>query len=212
MIWHDVTLPIADGMTVWPGDPPVSVRPLRALGSGDPCNVAALRLGSHSGTHVDAPVHYLSGGGTVDALPLDVLLGPCRVVEFDVASFIDRGDLEGLGCAAGERLLFKTRNSAHLAGGSGRFSSDYVSLTIAAAAFLAECGIALVGIDYLSIEAFAAAQHPVHRMLLGHNIVILEGLDLSAIAPGRYQLICLPLRLEGGDGAPARVLLGDDRD
>jgi len=204
--WIDVTVPIRAGMVAYEGDPPVTVtRPL-SIAAGAPANVSAITLSSHTGTHVDAPAHFLDGAGTLDEVPLGALLGPALVVEALDAPVIDRWQCARLDLAGVDRVLFRTRNSSLWQ--REEFVRDYVALDLDAARELIERGIRLVGIDYLSIEAFEARGHPVHKLLLGAGVVILEGLDLSAVAPGRYELICLPLRLARGDGAPCRVLLG----
>lgn len=202
--WIDVTVPIHPGMVVYEGDPGVRVTSALALERGDPANVSLLALGSHTGTHVDAPRHFIPGGGTVDGLPLDVLLGRARVLACPPGP-IAAETVAGAGPRRGSRLLFKTGNSALWE--RARFVRDYQALTLEAARLLVEAGVALVGIDYLSIEGFGAPGHPVHRCLLGAGTLILEGLDLSAVAPGEYELCCLPLRIRDGDGAPARALL-----
>lgn len=202
--WVDVTVPIHADMVVFEGDPPVEVRVALSRDRGDAANVSRLTLGSHTGTHVDAPLHFISGGAPVDALPLDVLIGPARVVACPTGP-IEPDTVAAANLVGEQRVLFKTSNSGLWA--AGRFARDYQSMTLEAAGELMRAGVALVGIDYLSIESFQASGHPVHRRLLGAGIVVLEGLDLSAIAPGRYELVCLPLRIRGGDGAPARVLL-----
>ncbi|MBI2468338.1 MAG: cyclase family protein [Candidatus Rokubacteria bacterium] len=202
--WIDVTVPIHPGMVVYEGDPGVRVTSVLALERGDPANVSLLALGSHTGTHVDAPSHFIAGGGTVDGLPLDVLLGRARVLACPPGPIVAE-TVAGAGARRGSRLLFKTGNSALWE--RARFVRDYQALTLEAARLLVEAGVALVGIDYLSIEGFGAPGHPVHRCLLGAGTVILEGLDLSAVAPGEYELCCLPLRVREGDGAPARALL-----
>ncbi len=200
--WIDVSVPIEAGMVVYEGDPPVEVTAALAIARGDPANVSRLVLGSHTGTHVDAPAHFLPGGAGVDELPPEWLVGPARVVECPPGPV---GAETVADARAGERLLLKTRNSARWA--LGRFARDYQALTPEAARALVAAGVRLVGIDYLSVEAFGAPGHPVHRCLLAAGVVIVEGLDLSAVRAGAYELCCLPLRLRAGDGAPARVLL-----
>jgi arylformamidase len=190
----DISLPIGPDTPVWPGDPPVLVEPVTRVAAGDPADVSRLVLGTHTGTHVDPPAHFLPGTATVDALPLDVLVGPAVVAEFP-AGPIDRAALE-LATPPSEgspRLLLKT-------------GGDAGSLTPDGAAWLVERGVRLVGADTLSIEP-ATADYPVHRILLGAGVVIVEGLDLTAVTPGSYQLVCLPLRIVDGDGAPARAVL-----
>jgi arylformamidase len=172
---------------------------------GDPANVSLLRFGSHTGTHVDAPAHFVDGGAGVDALALDVLIGRTLVAELTAPAVVERADLAALPLEGHTRLLLKTRNSALWEAPS--FSRDYVALSVDAARFLVERGLRLVGIDYLSIEGYAATGHPVHTTLLGAGLVILEGLDLRRVTPGVYELICLPLALAGADGAPCRAVL-----
>lgn len=205
--WIDVTLPIHPGMVVYEGDPPVRITPAAALARGDPANVSRLDLGSHTGTHVDAPRHFIAGGATVDQLPLAALLGPARVVECAHGPIGPEIVAEALGAPRRPdpaRLLFKTGNSGLW--GRGHFVRDYQSLTLEAAHALVEAGVVLVGVDYLSVERFGR-EHPVHRCLLAAGVVILEGLDLGAVTAGWYELCCLPLRIREGDGAPARALL-----
>jgi arylformamidase len=201
--WIDVTVPIHPGMVVYEGDPPVEVTAALSLERGDPANVSRLALGSHTGTHVDAPCHFVPGGAGVDRLPLGVLLGPARVVACPPGP-IGTATVGGQ-TSRGERLVLKTGNSALW--GRERFAADYQALTLDAARALVRAGVGLVAIDYLSIEAFGAPGHPVHRCLLEAGIVVLEGLDLSGVEPGGYELCCLPLRIRDGDGAPARALL-----
>jgi arylformamidase len=201
----DITVPIRDRMVTYEGDPSVSVRQRLSIAGGDPANVSQLTLGSHTGTHIDAPVHFLEGAPTLDEVPLAVLVGPAAVVETETPDRIDAGDCERLVPAGAERVIFKTRNSVLWS--RSDFARDYVALDVTAARWLVDRGVRLVGIDYLSIEAFGAAGHPVHKTLLGAGVVVLEGLNLSAARSGRYELICLPLRLAGGDGAPCRALL-----
>ena len=190
----DISLSISGAMAVWPGDPPVLVEPLSRVEAGDVAAVSRLALGTHTGTHVDPPAHFLAGGATVDQLPLDVLVGPAVVADLTGGGPIDAARLEALGLADGTvRLLLKTSATEGL-------------LTPDGAAWLVERGVRLVGADTLSIEP-ATDNYPVHRCLLGAGVIIVEGLDLTAAAPGRYQLVCLPLRIAGGDGAPARAVL-----
>jgi arylformamidase len=217
----DISRPIDPDTPVWPGDPPVLVQPVARLEAGDPAAVSRLVLGTHTGTHVDPPAHFIAGGVTVDALPLDLLVGPAVVADFSAVPSIDAGALEALALPAGTtRVLLKTEARAASAG-SG-------ALTVDGARWLVERGIRVVGADTLSIEpggedpgaeapppgeqfpsgeAGEALEYPVHRILLGNGVVIVEGLDLAAVAPGPYQFVCLPLRITGGDGAPARAVL-----
>lgn len=205
----DITLPVGPGALVWPGDPPVVVEPAARQSDGAPANVTELRLGSHTGTHVDPPAHFLPGGATVDELALDVLVGEAVVADLTgEAGPIGPAHLERLDLPPGvARLLLKTDNSALWRRPDPSFPERYVALSEGGARWVVERGIRLVGIDFLSIEELEAPGHPTHVTLLTAGVVILEGLDLGGVAAGAYQLLCLPLRLEGGDGAPARAVL-----
>ena len=204
--WTDVTLPVRGGMAVWPGDPEVVVEPV-CTWEDDGVRVSRLVLGSHTGTHVDAPSHFLPDGRTVDRIDPWRLVGPCRVLDVRGASpRVRRADLEAFAPRRGERLLLKTGGEANLH--SPVFQPSFVALAPEAARYLAEVGVILVGIDALSIEPVDAEEHPAHYALLEQEIVIVEGLDLGGVDPGEWELIVLPLRLEGADGSPARVLLG----
>jgi arylformamidase len=189
----DISLPIGPDTPVWPGDPPVSLEPVARVADGDAADVSRLALGTHTGTHVDPPAHFLPGTATVDALDLELLVGPAVVAGFP-AGPIDADALGGKALSEGTtRLLLKTGR------GAGALTPD-------GARWLVARGVRLVGADTLSIEP-ETAEYPVHRILLGAGVVIVEGLDLAAATPGPYQLVCLPLRVVGGDGAPARAVL-----
>jgi len=206
---YDISVPIAPGETpTYPGDPGVEFEAWASLEHGDPANVTMLHLGAHTGTHVDAPAHFIRGAPGLASLPLDAFVGEARVVEIppDAAAVAE----EHVAALDGEtRVLFKTRNSAFWHNPRGRFREDFAYIEPAAARALARAGVRLVGFDYLSIERFGSEGFAAHLALLSAGVVILEGLDLRAVAPGRYELLCLPLRLAagGGDGAPARALL-----
>jgi arylformamidase len=210
---HDITLPLRPSTPTWPGDPQFSVQPALLINENG-ARVSHLTLGSHSGTHVDAPAHLLANGKGVDELDLDALLGPTVVVYLPDTTAITREDLassiskyhHNLTMPCPRRLLLKTRNSDRglLSGG---FTPDYVALTAPAAEWLVAIGVILVGIDALSVDPFDDASCSVHHILLENGIIIVEGLDLGQVSPGAYSLVCLPLRISGGDGAPARALL-----
>ena len=203
----DISVPLSNSLVVWPSDPPLHIERRRFL-EKDGANVSQLDMGVHSGTHVDPPLHFVPGGATVDQLPLDVLIGPADVVEFPVEERITASDLEARSIPRDcQRLLLRTRNSLYWARGDTEFHTDYVAITADAASWIVERGIRLVGIDYLSIEPYKTPGHPVHKRLLEASVVVLETIDLSAVLPGRYDLICLPLRIAGGDGSPARAVL-----
>jgi len=203
---YDVTIGIGGKTPIYAGDPPASVDGAKRLAAGDSANVTRLAFGAHTGTHVDAPNHFIEGTRRVDRLDLKKLIGHCRVVRVDdsVQTIEPEhfGDIEGI-----ERVIFKTKNSALW--NESEFHSDFAHISPAAAEALVANGVKLVGIDYLSIERFRSGDHPVHKALLSKEIVILEGLDLREIEAGDYELICLPLKYEGGegDGAPARTVL-----
>lgn len=207
---YDVSVALSADTPTYPGDPGIEISQFLSLANGDPANVSLIHFGAHSGTHVDAPAHFLAGGARVNSLSLETLIGRVQVVE--VPSTIDTINAEFINsnCQTGEvRFLFKTRNSAFWNHDAPGFRSDYTSLDAGAAQALVHLGVKLVGIDYLSVEKFGAETFETHHTLLSEGIVIVEGLDLRQISAGVYELICLPLRISGGsgDGAPARVVL-----
>jgi arylformamidase len=207
----DISVPIAPGRTpTYPGDPGLEISSRSAIERGDPANVTDLHFGAHTGTHVDAPVHFIEGAARLPELPLEAFVGPARVVEIppDVRA-VEESHLAAAGLGAAERILFKTRNSEFWRDSDGQFREDFAYLTPEAARSLAARGPRLVGWDYLSIERFGAEVFGAHLALLSAGVVIVEGLDLSAVGAGDYELLCLPLRIESGhgDGAPARALL-----
>jgi arylformamidase len=194
----DISVPIRAGMVTYPGDPTVSLERVASIADGGVCNLSRLDFGVHSGTHVDAPVHFIDGAPGADSLPLDILVGPARVLDLTAAESLDAAAFQSLDPP--ERVLLKTRNSELWALDS--FSDDHVGLTETGAKALVDAGVRLVGIDYLTIGDEAA-----HHVLLGAGVVALESLDLRGVDPGDYELICAPLKLVGSDGAPARALL-----
>jgi arylformamidase len=206
---YDVTVPVRAGMAVYDGDPPVRLTRHAAMAGGALANVSRLDFGVHTGTHVDAPAHFIEGGAGVDALPLDALVGPAWVVDATTLDQdIDVLALQGLDLPAGaERVLFHTRSSELWE--LPEYSSEFIGLTAEAARALVQRGVRLVGADYLSI-APVTDPAPTHLEFLRAGVVILEGLDLRGVPAGPYQLICLPLLIEGADGAPARALLVSD--
>lgn len=205
---YDVTIGLSETMPIYAGDPTVAVSAAKSIAAGDSANVSQLSLGVHSGTHVDAPNHFIDGTRRVHELDPKKLVGPCRVIGIpeDVIAIEPEhvGDLSGT-----RRVLFKTRNSAFWNEPERGFRQDFTYLTPDTAKMLARNEVVLVGIDYLSIEKSGSPGHPVHVALLEKEIVILEGVDLRQIEPGEYELMCLPLKYEGagGDGAPARTFL-----
>jgi arylformamidase len=207
--WFDATRPIYAGMPVFDGDPEVVIAPRFRIAAGDPVNVALLSFGSHTGTHVDAPRHYRDGAAGLDALALDAMIGPARVCEVTPTPHVDAAHLHAQDLAGVHRVLLKTPNSDRWR--TEGFFPDFAALTPAAARLLVEAGVRLVGIDGPSVDPFEAADAPAHHILLDAGVIILEGLDLAAVPPGDFQLLCLPLKIRDGDGAPARVLLASPR-
>lgn len=205
---YDITVPISEDLPIYEGDPKVSISVASSIADGAPANVSKMCFGVHSGSHVDAPNHFIEGARRVDGLDLDKLIGPCRVVEIDR----DAGSIgpEHLEAVAGtERVLFKTKNSMFWRSGDKTFRTDFTYIEPEAARLLAAEPVKLVGIDYLSVEKFGSADFAVHHTLLEKEIVILEGIDLTDVPAGEYELICLPMKYRGGtgDGAPARCIL-----
>ena len=203
--WRDVSVPIRTGMVHYPGNPSVLLEFVERMECGDPANVSKLSLGVHTGTHLDAPVHFIQNASGVDLLPLETLIGAARVIDVPNTEAVTAAHLAPHSIAAGERILLRTRNSQRC-WNTDEFVTDYSYLSVDAAALLAQKRVRMIGIDYLSIGRGDSGPE-VHRILLGAGIVILEGLDLSQISAGRYDLICLPLRLAGCDGSPARALV-----
>jgi arylformamidase len=207
---HDVTLPISESMPVWPGDPPVRLLKKSHLSrdKSHTVTLTAIEMGSHTGTHIDAPYHMIHDGKRLDEFPLDVLTGKATVVELPGVRSIGLADLQPLQWGGIERVLFKTDNSNHWQ--DGQFFEEFVYLEPEGAEFLVQRGLRLVGIDYLSIDKFKSEKHPTHFVLLSKNIIILEGLNLSSVRAGEYTMVALPLNLHDADGAPTRVILTDE--
>jgi arylformamidase len=204
---HDISLSISESLITWPGDPGVKITQPRHLDKGDTATVTRLDMGAHTGTHVDAPAHFVPGGLGVDALDLNVLVGPVLVVQALEADALSADLLGGLAIPPGtERVLFQTRNSDRWARGEREFYKDFVAITEDGARWLVERGVRLVGVDYLSVGPFDEPV-PTHQILLRAGVIAVEGLNLSGIAPGVYQLVCLPLKIAGSDGSPARAIL-----
>jgi arylformamidase len=204
---YDISLAISESLITWPDDPGVKITQSSHLDKGDMATVTRLDMGAHTGTHVDAPCHFIPGGSGVDALDLNVLVGPALVVQALEADALSADVLGGLAIPPGtERVLFRTCNSDRWARGEQEFDEGFVAITEDGARWLVEHGVRLVGVDYLSVAPF---DEPVstHQILLRAGVVAVEGLNLSGIAPGVYQLVCLPLKIAGSDGAPARAIL-----
>lgn len=203
--WIDVSVPIVTGMVHWPDNPPVIVDLQLSLARGDAANVTKISMGAHTGTHMDAPHHFFANGIGIDQVPFEAVIGPARVVSIADPVSIKRRELEPLSLQAGERIIFKTSNSARWQ--SPTFDEHFVYIAHDAADYLAEKRVQTVGVDYLSVGGYFADGVETHHALLGAGIWIIEGLNLSAVDPGNYELICLPLKLVGADGAPARTVL-----
>lgn len=207
--WIDVTWPIRPEMTPWPGQPPTTRERVGDLDAGDGANVSVLRLSVHSGTHMDAPLHFLPGDLDITAAPVEAMFGPVRVAEIPGAA-ITEAALEAFEARAGalgegDRVFFRTANSAR-DWSTAPFDENYVAVAPDAARALAARGVRVVGVDYLSVGPFADPA-PTHRILLGARVWVIEGLDLRRAPEGRYEMAALPLKIAGADAAPVRVLL-----
>jgi arylformamidase len=204
--WIDVSVPVRPGMVHWPGDPEVKLERAMSIARGEEANVTRIDMSAHTGTHMDAPLHYFDEDPGIEALPLDIAMGPARVVRIEGEEPIDRGHVEELDLRSGERIVFRTTNSDR-PWWDRDFDPAFVHVSLEAAELLGEVGVALVGVDYLSVGGYRSDGAETHRALLGAGVWVVEGLDLSPVEPGEYELICLPVKLVGSDGAPARVLL-----
>jgi arylformamidase len=204
--WIDVSVPLRSGMVHWPDNPPIYIERMLDIERGDVCNVSKLSLGAHTGTHIDAPLHFLHDGKAIDDMPLTATIGTARVLAIGDAESIKARELEGHRIQPGERILFKTQNSARC-WGTDEFVEDFVYISNEAARYLVAAGAQTVGVDYLSVGGYRVDGAEIHQTLLGAGIWLIEGLNLSAVEPGTYELLCLPLRIEGVDGAPARAIL-----
>ena len=204
----DISVPVTPASPVWPGDPQVVLERFRKISNGYDSNDSRIACGVHCGTHVDAPAHFIENGSTVEGLSLNILIGPAMVAEFPEIDRITPELLDNKNLPRRtKRLLLKTKNSDLWENPEHSFNQDFVALSAEAAAWMVERGIQLVGIDYLSIQLFSDNEPQTHRTLLEAGIIILEGLNLREVQPGCYQLICLPLKLAGSEGAPARAVL-----
>ena len=202
----DVSVLLSPGLATYPGNPAFELSPVKRLAEGGSSNVSRLTLGTHTGTHVDAPRHFFDDKRGVDALALELLVGRTRVIDLPHRGGITEGHLAGAGLREDLRVLLRTPNSA-LWNSHEAFHADYTFLTEGGARFLVDQGVKVVGVDYLSVEQFKKPGAPAHHVLLGNGVVIIEGLDLSDAEAGQYEMYCLPLKIKDGDGAPARVVL-----
>lgn len=206
---YDVSLTISPRLPVWPGDPSIIVERISKMEEGDDVNVTRLEIGAHVGTHVDAPFHFLGGGAmTVDEIPVHLLTGRAYLLHLpDEVSLITKEVLEAAEIPPRtRRLLFRTRNSYHWLNGEERFQEDFVAIDGEGAQYLVDRGVRLVGVDYLSVAPYTDPR-PTHETLLQAGVVVIEGMNLAGVPQGRYTLYCLPIKLAGADGAPARAIL-----
>lgn len=206
--WIDATVPLEDGMVHWEGDPPCRIYRHFELGVNEaPCNLTKLEMSAHTATHMDSMNHFIKDGIGMDEMPLEAVIGPCRVIAVDVEDQIMPEDLAGLNLQKGERIIFKTRNTTKSWDMAPTFDKNFVSISEPAGRVLAEAGVMTVGVDYLSIGGFGKDVIEVHQVMLGAGIWVIEGLWLKEVIPGDYDLICLPLKIKGADGAPCRAIL-----
>jgi arylformamidase len=201
----DVSVPLDALLPTYPHNTPFTLEPIKRMARGDSSNVSTLHMSAHTGTHVDAPRHFIDDGAGIEALPLELLIGRARVIAIDSRTGVAAEDLESLDLSDDIRVLIKTHNSSLW--GSPEFHTDYVGVTESGATYLVAHGIKVVGVDYLSVEQFKNPGAPAHHVLLGAGTIVIEGLDLRDVDPGHYDMFCLPLRVVGSDGAPARVVL-----
>lgn len=204
--WIDISVPLRSGMVYWPGDPPVSIERFADMDKGAVCNVSRMELCAHAGTHLDGLLHFIRGGAGLDTLPLDATIGPCRVIRVRDKESVKADELRGHRLRHGERILLRTRNSDRN-WWLEDFDTSFVHISHDAACFLAERGIRTIGVDYLSVGGYQRDGVETHQALLGAGVWIIEGLDLTRIRPGRYHLVCLPVKIANSDGAPARAIL-----
>ena len=204
--WIDISVSLHNGMVHWPGDVPFQRTRVESIDQGAEANVSEIRASAHIGTHVDAPIHFLKAGAATDTLPISATVGRARVIAIQDEELIRIGELEGCRLVEGQRVLFKTKNSERC-WKTDQFQEKFVHIPKETARYLAERRIQTVGVDYLSVGAFQSDGAETHRVLLAGGICIIEGLNLAQAEPGEYELVCLPLKIEGSDGAPARAVL-----
>lgn len=205
MSFYDVTLTISNTLITWPTDPSVAIRKTSLISQGDSSNVSELKFGSHCGTHIDAPYHFEENGIKIDQIPLDYLIGNATVFDIKNKEKIDLDEVKLLQLKGVKRVIFKTINSTYWK--LSEFKKDFIYITKEAAQYLVDNEVKLIGIDYLSVEKFESTYADTHHILLRKDVVIIEGLDLSNVKAGNYELIALPLKIKDGDGSPARVIL-----
>lgn len=204
--WIDVTVSLRNGMPHWPDDQPFVIKRDHDMNQGAENNLSQYTTSAHAGTHMDAPVHFIKGGQAIDEIPLEVTVGPARVLRIEDPESITVRELEPQNIRQGERILFRTRNSDRV-WKTDRFQEHFVAIPGETARYLADRRPALIGVDYLSVGHYQEDGGETHRALLSAGIWIVEGLDLSRVEPGEYEMVCLPIKLQGSDGAPARAIL-----
>jgi arylformamidase len=207
MKYHDISLNLSAETVRWATSTPFELVERRRMSRGDQNNSSGASMSLHAGTHIDAPFHFVADGATIDELPLERFIGPALVHAVETERYIEPRHLAALDLDGVSRVLFKTRNSALLR--QKNYEPDFIAFSVAAAELLAARGVALVGLDYLSVAHAGEEQVPVHRAFLTRGVALLEGVDLSDVAPGRYELICFPLKIQSADGAPCRAVLRD---
>jgi arylformamidase len=204
--WIDISVPVHESMPQWPGDPGLRLERVMDQNNGDVCTLTRVSMGAHTGTHMDAPLHFVRNSPTIEQMPIDATVGPARVIRIEDRTAIRRAELLPYAIQPGERILFRTANSdrdwAHLP-----FNEDFIFIARDGAEHLAECGVRTVGVDYLSVGGFRQDSVETHVALLGKGIWVIEGLMLGQVEPGNYELVCLPLKWVGAEGAPARAIL-----
>ncbi|HEQ97934.1 MAG TPA: cyclase family protein [candidate division Zixibacteria bacterium] len=204
--WIDISVTIRDNMITWPGDSKVNIGREMEIARGDTANLTHLDMSAHTGTHMDAPLHFMENGKDISRMPLSAVIGEVRVLEINGVDVIGTEDLKRHEIKKDERILFKTKNS-DLNWYDEPFNENFVHLSTEAAEYLANLKVQMVGIDYLSISGYKKNEARVHKAILQAGIWVIEGLNLTGINPGRYELVCLPLKILGGDGAPARAII-----
>jgi len=207
--WIDISLPVVDGMVHWFGDPAVKIHLIAQIGINNaPCNVSHLSMTAHTGTHMDGPIHFMKNGRGLEDLPLDAVIGPCRVLELQSKNSVSVEDLKPHNLGRGERILLKTANSTKSWALQPTFDKDFIYISKEAAQYIVDCGVRTIGVDYLSVGGFYKDGVETHHALLGAEVWIIEGLVLAHVKPGNYDLICLPVKISNrADGAPARAVL-----
>ena len=206
MAWIDVSVGLHEGLVAWPGDPQFRISRPMDIADGHDCNVSRIDLGVHTGTHMDAPEHFISGAATIDMMPLKATMGVARIIEIQDPRAITAGELAAHDLRRGERILFKTQNSCR-DWANAPFDPCFVHIDADGARYLVDAGVRTIGIDYLSVGAYGGDGVETHRILLGAGVWLIEGLDLSSVDAGLVELVCLPLKLIGSEGAPCRAIV-----